>query len=394
GDDLADGGAGADRVVGGAGADTVIGGLGRDTLVGGDGGDLLVGDVSLPVHGLAALRWSLQGAPGTSLLDGFSQTIGALTASIAIQDDGALASAQVTAGAQHVGPGEPFAANSALELLGFGPETATLRLTLTDAGGDPAEAAGLAFRINDIDFVDHRDRIEITARDAAGGLVPVTILAAGNDEVAGNVVTAAFSNDDPSQAAGSVLVTIAAPVHSVTVVYTNLGVTDQAITLTDIHLDPGGALPGDEALDDLLRGQGGDDLLLGGAGGDRLFGDEGADTVIGGYGRDVLFGGEGADVFRYLAAADSTRAARDLIRDFEVGVDALDFSALLPAGGGALFLQARPGAAFSGSAGEIRVVAPGDAVTRVMVDLDGDRVDDLVVDLHGQPVLGAGDFIL
>jgi Ca2+-binding RTX toxin-like protein len=393
GDDVVDGGEGADTVLGEAGADTLTGGLGADRIIAGAGDDVVAGETLLPVHGLAALRWSVQGPAGTNLLAGFSQAVGALTATIAIADDGALSTATVTTGAQYTAAGEPFAPTSALELLGFGPDTATLTLTLTGAGGVATEAAGLAFRINDIDFVDHRDRVVVTAFDAEGNAVPVTIVAAGNDEVVGGTVTAGLGNDQPSDASGSVLVTVAAPVHSVTLVYTNLLVTDQAVTITDIHLDPGGPLPGDAALNDSLYGNDGNDLVIGGAGDDALFGDAGADTILGGYGRDMMTGGADADVFRFLSAAESTRTLRDIVRDFQAGVDKLDFSALEAAGGAPLFLQAVAGAGYTGAAGEIRVLGVGN-FTRVHVDLDGNRVDDLVVDLAGAPVIGAGDLLL
>ena len=65
------------------------------------------------------------------------------------------------------------------------------------------------------------------------------------------------------------------------------------------------------------------DLLQGGAGADRLFGGAGADILIDGAGVDLLTGGAGADVFVF-----TPDGRRDDVRDFTLGEDALDLSAL------------------------------------------------------------------
>lgn len=127
---------------------------------------------------------------------------------------------------------------------------------------------------------------------------------------------------------------------------------------------------------DLAHGQDGNDLLAGGLGNDSLFGGngndtlrggDGHDTMAGGTGRDIaymgngndrwfdhaqsggghdyvdggagndtlqgkggddtLVGGAGADVFIFAAAIDD-----DVIRDYEVGVDSLQFTSTLWAG--------------------------------------------------------------
>ncbi len=73
---------------------------------------------------------------------------------------------------------------------------------------------------------------------------------------------------------------------------------------------------------DTLRGDAGDDVLHGGAGADRLFGGAGADRLHGKGGDDMLHGGPGDDAFVYGNAP----FGRDTVRDFEDGVDVLDFS--------------------------------------------------------------------
>ena len=79
--------------------------------------------------------------------------------------------------------------------------------------------------------------------------------------------------------------------------------------------------------DDLLQGGAGDDFLSGGTGEDTLEGGEGDDILFGGLGADELTGGAGADRFQYFAGAESNSNNNDLITDFTVGEDTLDFAA-------------------------------------------------------------------
>ncbi|MGI9422025.1 MAG: calcium-binding protein, partial [Hyphomicrobiaceae bacterium] len=72
---------------------------------------------------------------------------------------------------------------------------------------------------------------------------------------------------------------------------------------------------------DELFGGAGDDLLIGSTGNDRLDGGAGNDGLNGGVGNDVLFGGLGNDIFAF-APGDGN----DVIGDFQVGQDQLDFS--------------------------------------------------------------------
>ena len=92
--------------------------------------------------------------------------------------------------------------------------------------------------------------------------------------------------------------------------------------------------------DDTIRAGEGDDIAHGGAGRDKiygyggmdvLFGDEGRDSLLGGLGDDILaggadddrlLGGGGADTFVFV-----DDGSRDLVLDFETGVDVLDLTA-------------------------------------------------------------------
>lgn len=84
---------------------------------------------------------------------------------------------------------------------------------------------------------------------------------------------------------------------------------------------------------DILRGDDGNDILKGDLGNDNLNGGKGNDTEYGGAGddnfydsdgNDKMFGGTGADDFIFI----DTDFGRDVIKDFEFGVDTLDMGLL------------------------------------------------------------------
>jgi serralysin len=85
---------------------------------------------------------------------------------------------------------------------------------------------------------------------------------------------------------------------------------------------------GSAAANALEGGGGGNDILLGFGGNDTLHGGAGADSLVGGKGKDQLTGGPDTDFFRYSALSDSgiTAATRDLIVDFQQGIDRIDLS--------------------------------------------------------------------
>jgi Ca2+-binding RTX toxin-like protein len=140
-----------------------------------------------------------------------------------------------------------------------------------------------------------------------------------------------------------------------------------------------------------VRGGRGDDTITGGYGADRIWGNLGADT---------LRGGLGADVFEYRAASESKATARDTILDFasgdKISLSAIDADGSAVAGNGKFTFIG--GAAFSGTAGELRVGQDPNVAGGWFVegDTDGDRIADFslsVVAPNAYP-LGQSDFLL
>jgi Ca2+-binding RTX toxin-like protein len=73
----------------------------------------------------------------------------------------------------------------------------------------------------------------------------------------------------------------------------------------------------------------GQDTIFGRGGNDTVSGGAGADSLIGGTGKDTMTGGEGADVFHFfLGDSKAGGGTRDIITDFQRGMDKLDLAGL------------------------------------------------------------------
>ncbi|QAY77737.1 calcium-binding protein [Sphingosinicella sp. BN140058] len=124
-------------------------------------------------------------------------------------------------------------------------------------------------------------------------------------------------------------------------------------------------------------------IMHGGAGDDRLISGGGSDELQGGGGADVLIGGGDLDSFVYTAVSDSTWTARDRIEgleDFDL-IDLHGIDADGNAANGDTAFRHIGAAAFSGSAGELRVTAAVGTANGWLVegDTNGDRVGDLSI---------------
>ncbi|HEY7808522.1 MAG TPA: Ig-like domain-containing protein [Croceibacterium sp.] len=137
-------------------------------------------------------------------------------------------------------------------------------------------------------------------------------------------------------------------------------------------------------------------VIYGGHGADTITGGAGDDKIYGGAGADTLTGGAGNDTFAYMSAAHSTSGATDLITDFASG-DKIDLSAIdantVHSGNDAFtFIDT---AAFSGTAGELRVEETSIDHWVVQGDINGDGTADLMIDVTSVGhSLAAGDFVL
>ncbi len=144
-----------------------------------------------------------------------------------------------------------------------------------------------------------------------------------------------------------------------------------------------------------IRGEGGDDRLFGAGGRDTLVGGVGDDTLVGGPGSDRLVLGTGADTI-VIKANDSGYgfARRDMVRDFEPGVDIIDLS-LIDADTG---LSGNQAFRFVGTGAPQEAGSVGFQVYRgatiISVNTDDDPGIELQLQLNGVAGISASDFIL
>ncbi|MCF6303953.1 MAG: M10 family metallopeptidase C-terminal domain-containing protein [Rhodobacteraceae bacterium] len=119
-----------------------------------------------------------------------------------------------------------------------------------------------------------------------------------------------------------------------------------------------------------------------------MIGGAGDDILVGGAGRDMLKGGAGADTFVFNAISDSVAGANDRIKDFEIGIDQIDLSDLIP--GSFTFIGDN---GFSGTTAEIMAVQKnGNTILRI--DVDGDGTADMRIFVSGSIAFSETDFIL
>lgn len=344
GHDLLDAGAGDDAVSGGVGNDTIGGGDGSDTLSGGDGDDLLHGGAGRDVlrGGAGADIFVASSDPdstdivqdfmanedrldvsfwaATSLADLkfdvttnriiIRATDGSRAAVVLSAPDGALelserdfifapADTDTAELPSEPGPDQPPVAPDDI-LIHSGTEGDDL--FRIDSLLDTVVMAGAG-----VDTVE--SSVNFTLRRHSGGDDIEILVLTGNEDLVG-----------VGNAADNLLVGNAGANHL-------SGVWGDDTVHAGAGDDTIKGVNGDDWLfgmdgRDEISGDLGNDALFGGAGDDLLAGGDGNDLLVGGEGNDVLIGGDGADRFVFLTGNNG----QDVISDFEVASDILDFS--------------------------------------------------------------------
>lgn len=277
GADLIDALGGDDRVFGRKGNDTLLGNLGDDLLFGNDGRDTLRG---------GAGDDTLSGGRGNDLLVGGTGIDTAdFSGDAGVSVDLAIRSRQNTGlGADRLLGIENLIGGSADDFV-FGNRIAN---EVSGGAGD--------------DIIGGRGGNDLLLGDGGNDTISG---GRGDDEIlggpGGDSLSGDSGNDDLSGGTGNDILK-------------GGGGND------DLHGEDGG---------DRLFGGAGNDKLIGGSGNDVLVGGAGNDWIEGGDGNDRLTGGPGADRFDFLSYIGDKTAERDVITDFELGVDhiSLFFSA-------------------------------------------------------------------
>lgn len=153
---------------------------------------------------------------------------------------------------------------------------------------------------------------------------------------------------------------------------------------------------------DKLDGGLGNDLLDGGASNDTLFGQAGNDILTGGKGKDVMTGGAGADTFTFaFGDTSATSGFLDTITDFDAAQDSIDIDIFTSPLSPAAYAQeaiasndystALTMAKAAATPGIAAVFIAGTTDGWVLWDGNGDGVLDQAVTLQGANTLAAFD---
>ncbi len=395
-------GGGADSVSGGGGDDTVLGNAGADTLRGGEGVDLLDYSAS---GGAVTVDLGSNTASGNDAagddIAGFEQVTGSGFGDV-LAGDGGNNTLDGGGGSDHLSGDD-----GADHLIGgFASDTLL--------GGNGRDTLDGGYGDDEINGGSGRD----TAVYAGfGGGISVNL----------NTTGAQYTGAAGTDTLTSIEHLVGGDFNDTFIGYHTDGDlfggggSDRLYGLGGAETLDGGAgndiLVGGAGNDTLLGGTTGRDVLLGGTGEDSLVGGDDldqlrggadSDTLIGGAGRDVLIGGDyvsggfpgdgAADVFVFTDVSESSAGGgtRDVIRDFEQGLDIIDLSGIDADGtsrGSNEAFTFIGAAAFGNIAGELRAFdINGNTVLRG--DVDGDGVADFEVFLNGAFTLTAADFIL
>lgn len=375
GDDFLSGGSGDDFLIGGSGDDDLVGGSGVNDLWGGDGADWLVVSargaemsddlmwdfvfdedrVDLTDWGVSdfsQLEWLLYSDyTGSATLNAYWGGHDHFLTLYGIDPDALIAEDFV------------FADPAALKLTGTG-------------------YADVLFgsRFNDVlrGGAGDDDLLGGQGNDVLDGGAGIDFLygGAGNDSY-----TVTDGDDVVFELAGEGTDTVKASVSH------TLDANVERLTLTGTASTNG---TGND-LGNLITGNAGANVLKGLAGADSLNGGAGADTLHGGEGRDTMLGGAGADHFVFEKLTDSTPAAPDRIRDFEVGADKIDLrlidaNAALSGDQAFAFVSS-----FSKQAGQaVLTYSASNNLTTLLLDQNGDGVADFRLQISGELTTDSG----
>jgi Hint domain-containing protein/hemolysin type calcium-binding protein len=294
-----------DGVVDGtAGNDTIDGSYTGDTE--GDQIDNL--DNIAVVQASSTLSWAGQGvADEANIAGGLTGSVDGIQVDVSVLQEANFTAAEMeTTDALYDYNG--VSDTSSLMLFGGSAGTSqdASTLTIDFSATDPGlqnEVIDVQFGIFDIDELvgQFLDQVTITAYDADGNSVPVTLTPGDPStiSVVGGTATAiggsGGSGATDSQS-GFLEVTITGPVAQIVIDYNNVDPAfgNHAIRIGDLTFNSV-TLGSNE---DVVHGNDGDDFIDAGLANDTLFGDAGNDTLVAGVGDDTLYGGEGADTIR------------------------------------------------------------------------------------------------
>lgn len=344
GDDEIDGGTGAETVLAGSGSDTFdVAGLRADFLVTADGvGGYTVTDTN-PADGdqgtdqLTNVEWLaftdqtialaaygtgvvLSGTAGADVLNGtpFTDTLTGLAGNDRLT--GSDGDDLFSGGAGN----DTISGGSGMDKVTYADATVAIKANLALIG-IPQVTGGAGTDT----FVDALEGLTGSAlADTLTGNALANLLSglAGNDRLDGgagvDTMIGGLGNDTYIVDSAADIVT-ENPAEGTDTVTASATFT-LAVNVENMTLAGTGAIDGTgNSVANILNGNTAANTLSGLAGKDVLSGDAGDDVLVGGLAADTLTGGSGADAFRFDVL--ETTANKDTIKDFNHGVDRLEF---------------------------------------------------------------------
>ncbi|HMW16620.1 MAG TPA: M10 family metallopeptidase C-terminal domain-containing protein [Accumulibacter sp.] len=383
------GNAGANVLIGTAFADQIAGGGGNDRLIGGAGGDTLIGGAGNDVYVVDSLDTLVETSTLTSEIDTVESAIDwtlatnfenlTLLGSAAINGTGNEANNTLLGnqgdnrldgglGADILlgGAGNDLYRVDNLNDKVF--ETTAVNSTI-DAGGIDTVISSVGWTLGN--FVENlqldgianlngfgndlnntlRGNAGINVLDGRAGIdfldggdgADIYLITSSGDHPAAEIADSGRSGVDEIRFAATVAstLTLYAGDTGVERLVIGSGLAENAVSSSSLALN----LDASQVVNGLtIRGNAGansligtafDDRLEGAAGADSLMGGAGNDLLIGGLGSDQLTGGAGADRFIFDQTPNAT-TNRDLVVDFQSGVDSLQLSLAVFKGLGAM----------------------------------------------------------
>ncbi len=378
GDDRLFGGDGADSLVAGSGLDVLEGGEGNDTLRGGSEADELVGGAGndwyfVPVAAIAVVEQA-GGGIDTVVRTSGSYTLGANIENLVIQG---------AAGARGTGNGldNAMTGSVAADTLNGAAGNDTL------SGGDGADSLSGGTGTDSLNGGAGEDTL--LGGDGHDSLVAGSGLDRLEGGIGNDTLRGGSEADTLIGGAGDDWYFV--PVAANAVIEEAGGGIDTVVRTTGTYTLGANI---ENLLIQAATGVGGTGNALDNA----MTGSAGADTLNGAAGADTLTGGGGADLFVFSATAHSTPTARDLVADFQSGVDVISLAPIdaRVGSGGANDAFVMVGGAFT-AAGQLRVVADGPGAWLIQGNTDADLATvelEIRVFSAAAPGTAAGDILL
>ncbi|PCH93561.1 MAG: hypothetical protein COB84_09090 [Rhodobacteraceae bacterium] len=261
------------------------------------------------------LSWEAVAPNWTSIEAGVTHDMGDISATISFNDqEGGDADAFVVD--QTVFASADEDADSSLKLYSdYGSDgdydptiTATIDFSANTGSELSDNVDNVYFRIDGLDMsADYADAVTITAFDAEGNPVEVTLTPTTAQTVTGDTATGTGGTYGSEEALSSLVVSIAGPVSQIVIEYGSAGEGAHQINVGDIYFDTLDEIEDDLIVDgtddDDIMAIGyvdGDDDTIDGADGDDdiIYGYAGDDTITGGDGADEIYGGDDADTIQ------------------------------------------------------------------------------------------------